>query len=100
MPHNLELVLELIKVGLAYKVHHTSARGIPLAAQIKHNKFKAIIDGFVKSPFSVFRIISLSLQRTISTPYDTKFARLETGAFYFAIQILTFYEFIIIKERN
>ncbi len=32
-------------------------------------------DGFVKSPFSVFRFISLSLQRTISTPYDTKFAR-------------------------
>jgi len=51
-------------------------------------------DGFVKSPFSVFRFISLSLQRTISTPYDTKFARLETGAFYFAIPILTFYEII------
>ncbi len=43
MPHNLELVLELIKAGLAYKIHHTSSRCIPLAAQINHNKFKAII---------------------------------------------------------
>jgi hypothetical protein len=28
--------------------------------------------------------ISLSLQSTTSTPHDTKFARLEFGAFYFA----------------
>jgi len=55
-----------------------------------------IIDGFIKSPTSALRFISLSLQRTLSTPHDTKFARLEFGAFYFAIAILTFYEFVII----
>jgi len=44
-----------------------------------------IIDGFVKSPTSALRFISLSLRRTISTLHDTKFARLEFGAFYFAV---------------
>ncbi|MCX5906090.1 MAG: hypothetical protein NTY64_02590 [Deltaproteobacteria bacterium] len=29
-----------------------------------------------------------------STPHSSGFARLASGAFYFAIQILTFYEFI------
>jgi hypothetical protein len=56
------------------------------------NYFK--IDGFVKSPTSALRFISLSLRRTLSTPHDTKFARLEFGAFYFAIAILTFYEIV------
>ncbi len=42
-------------------------------------------DGFVKSPTSVLRFIPFSLRRTLSTPRDTKFARLEFGAFFFAI---------------
>jgi hypothetical protein len=33
----------LVQAGLAYKVHHTSARGIPLAAQINEKKFKAFL---------------------------------------------------------
>ena len=57
-------------------------------------KFYDKFDGFVKSPTSALRFISLSLRRTQSTPHGTKFARLEFGAFYFAIIILTFYEFI------
>ncbi len=52
------------------------------------------VDGFVKSPTSALRFISLSLRRTLSTPHDTKFARLEFGAFYFAIAILTFYKIV------
>jgi hypothetical protein len=63
------------------------------------NYFK--IDGFVKSPTSALRFISLSLRRTLSTRPSgpaladyTKFARLEFGAFYFAIAILTFYEIV------
>ncbi len=52
------------------------------------------IDGFVKSPISALRFISLSLRRTGSTPRDTRFARLELGAFYFAIGFKTFHEFI------
>ena len=33
-------------------------------------------DDFVKTPISALRFISLSLRRTISTPHDTRFARL------------------------
>ena len=33
----------LIRAGLAYKIHHTAARGLPLAAQINPKKFKVII---------------------------------------------------------
>ena len=32
----------LIKAGLAYKIYHTSAQGVPLGAQIKSNQFKVI----------------------------------------------------------
>ncbi|MBW1808832.1 MAG: ATP-binding protein [Deltaproteobacteria bacterium] len=33
----------LVKAGLVYKVHHSSARGVPLGAQMNPNKFKAIV---------------------------------------------------------
>ncbi len=33
----------LLKAGIAFKVHHTSARGVPLGAQINPRKFKVII---------------------------------------------------------
>ena len=52
------------------------------------------LDGFVESPISALRFISLSLRRTVSTSHDTRFARLELGAFYFAIGNETFYETI------
>lgn len=32
----------LVQAGLVYKVHHTSARGVPLGAQIDEKKFKAL----------------------------------------------------------
>jgi membrane-bound serine protease (ClpP class) len=38
-------------------------------------------DGFVKSPISALRFISLSLRRTASTPRGTKFARLDLELF-------------------
>ena len=56
--------------------------------------YKLLLDGFVKSPTSALRFISLSLRRTLGTPHDTKFARLEFEAFYFAIAISTFHEFV------
>jgi len=40
------------------------------------------------------------LRRTLSTPHDTKFARLEFGAFYFAITILTFYEIVKLHKEK
>jgi len=33
----------LVQAGLAYRVHHTAARGIPLGAQIKPNMFKVVL---------------------------------------------------------
>jgi uncharacterized protein len=33
----------LVQAGLAYKIFHSSARGIPLGAQIKHKRFKVIL---------------------------------------------------------
>jgi hypothetical protein len=38
-------------------------------------------DGFVNSPISALRFISLSLRRTGSTPHSTRVARLELGLF-------------------
>jgi hypothetical protein len=37
----------------------------------------------------------LSLQRTISTPHDTRFARLEFGTYYKVVCKSTFYESIM-----
>jgi len=33
----------LVKAGLAYKIYHTAARGIPLGAQVNDKKFKVLI---------------------------------------------------------
>jgi len=33
----------LVKAGLAYKVYHTAARGVPLSAQVNDKKFKVLI---------------------------------------------------------
>ena len=33
----------IVDAGLAYKIYHTSANGLPLGAQIKTNKFKVIL---------------------------------------------------------
>jgi hypothetical protein len=46
----------------------------------------SIFDGFVKSPTSCVALHPSSLQRTVSTPHSSGFARLEFGAFYFAIE--------------
>ena len=46
------------------------------------------------------RFISKSLRRTLSTPRSSRFARLELGAFYFAVPILTFYEPINVGWEN
>ncbi|MCX5909157.1 MAG: hypothetical protein NTY64_18805 [Deltaproteobacteria bacterium] len=52
------------------------------------------LDGFVKSPSAALRCILRRCGVPPSTPHSGGFARLASGAFYFAIQILTFYEFI------
>ena len=52
------------------------------------------VDGFVKSPISALRFISLSLRRTLSTPHDTRFARLELKLFTLPSTFPTFYELV------
>jgi len=57
-----------------------------------------ILDDFVKRPTSALRCIALSLRRTISTPRDTRLARLEFGTFYKVVCNLNFYEPSILKD--
>ena len=38
-----------------------------------------MIDDFVNSSISALRFIALPLRRTVSTPHDTRFARLDLG---------------------
>jgi len=52
-----------LQAGLAYKVYHTSARGIPLGGQIKANKFKVILfDSGIH-----LQILGLNLQEILSS---------------------------------
>jgi len=53
----------LIKAGLAYKVCHTSARGLPLGAQINEKKFKVLI--FDSGIYQ--RILSLNLSEYMTS---------------------------------
>jgi len=52
------------------------------------------VDDFENSPISALRFIALPLRRTISTPRDTRFARLDLGLFTKSSMRMTFYEFI------
>jgi hypothetical protein len=47
-------------------------------------------DGFVKSPYAALRFIPRHCSVRVSTPHSSGFARLASGAFYEAVQILTF----------
>jgi hypothetical protein len=55
---------------------------------------KSNSDGFVKNPSASLRGVLRYCGVPKSTPHSSGFARLASGAFYFAIPILTFYEFI------
>ncbi len=57
-----------------------------------------ILDGFVKSPSAVLRGILRRCSVHIGTPHSSEFARLASGAFYCAVSLMTFYEFIILDE--
>ncbi|MCX5905674.1 MAG: hypothetical protein NTY64_00385, partial [Deltaproteobacteria bacterium] len=58
------------------------------------------VDGFVKSPSAALHCILRRCGVPPSTPHSSGFVRLASGAFYFAIQILTFYEFIKVPSKN
>ncbi|MCX5905877.1 MAG: hypothetical protein NTY64_01455, partial [Deltaproteobacteria bacterium] len=58
------------------------------------------IDGFVKSPSAALHCLLRRCGVLPSTPHSSGIVRLASGAFYLAIQILTFYEFIKIVGKN
>ena len=51
-------------------------------------------DDIVKSPYAALRFILRHCDVRTSTPHSSGFARLASGAFYFVVSIMTFYEFI------
>ena len=55
-------------------------------------------DGFVKSPSAALRYILRHCGVPLCTPHSSGFARLASEAFYFAILLLSFYDFI--KENG
>lgn len=59
MPQNAQKLQ--LKAGLAYKIHHTAARGLPLAAQNNPKKFKVLV--FDSGIFQ--RILGLDLSEQI-----------------------------------
>ncbi|MFH1757449.1 MAG: hypothetical protein ABH969_05335 [Pseudomonadota bacterium] len=56
------------------------------------------VDGFVKSPSAALRFTFVVAAYLDSTPHSSGFARLASGAFYFAIPILTFYEILKVNS--
>ena len=56
------------------------------------------IDDIVKSPYAALRFILRHCDVHTSTPHSSGFARLASGAFYFVVSIMAFYEFIKIQE--
>jgi len=52
------------------------------------------IDGFVKSPSAALRFTFVVVAYLVSTPHSSGFARLASGAFYFAIVLRPFDEII------
>jgi len=57
----------LIKAGLAYKINHSSARGLPLGGQIKENRFKIVL-----FDIGIYqRLLGLDLSEYVISDYDT-----------------------------
>jgi hypothetical protein len=54
-----------------------------------------IFDDIVKSPYAALRYILRHCGVRPSTPHSSGFVRLASGAFYFVVQSLTFYEGVI-----
>ncbi len=57
-------------------------------------------DGFVKSPSAALRFTFVAAAYIASTPHSSGFARLASGAFYFAILWATFYEIISFSSHR
>jgi putative acetyltransferase len=86
----------LIQEGLS-RLKDLGAKGCCL---VGHPQYYRKFDGGVKSPISALRCISKSLRRTISTPYSSRFARLELGLFSPPSKNLSFYRSIKFGFEN
>jgi hypothetical protein len=60
----------------------------------RHTQNSSMIDDIVKSPYAALRFILRHCDVRTSTPHSSGFVRLASGAFYFVVSIMTFYEFI------
>lgn len=57
-------------------------------------------DDIVKSPYAALRFTLRHCGVRVSTPHSSGFTRLASGAFYFVVSMMTFYEFIMSKRRR
>lgn len=74
----------LVKAGVAYKVHHTSARGIPLGAQINRKRFKVV-------PYDTGiyqRLLGLELSRYMLEDFPTLVNRGSLAEIYVGLELL------------
>jgi predicted AAA+ superfamily ATPase len=74
----------LVKAGIAYKVYHTSARGIPLGAQINRKRFKVI-------PYDTGiyqRLLGLDLSRYILDDFPSLVNRGSLAEIYVGLELL------------
>jgi len=74
----------LVKTGIAYKVYHTSARGIPLGAQINRKRFKVI-------PYDTGiyqRLLGLNLSEYILTDFPSLVNRGSLAEIYVGLELL------------
>ena len=79
--HGYKAALELlIRAGLAYRVYHTSANGIPLGAQIDPKKFKVILfDSGIHQRFLGLDLSDYMLQRPVDLISKGNLAELFVG---------------------
>jgi predicted AAA+ superfamily ATPase len=74
----------LVKAGIAYRVYHTSARGIPLGAQINRKRFKVI-------PYDTGiyqRLLGLNLAEYILTDFPSLVNRGSLAEIYVGLELL------------
>jgi predicted AAA+ superfamily ATPase len=74
----------LVKTGIAYKVYHTSAQGIPLGAQVNRKRFKVI-------PYDTGiyqRLLGLNLSDYILTDFASLVNRGDLAEIYVGLELL------------
>ncbi|KPA11862.1 AAA ATPase [Candidatus Magnetomorum sp. HK-1] len=84
----------LVKAGLAYKVCHTSAQGIPLSSQINSKKFKVLI--FDTGIYQ--RISGLDLSEYMITDYKSLINKGSFSELYVGLELIKNYSHYSLPE--